>query len=176
MTIADNGQLTRAEQVRSLLGPDAALPAALGEQFQLRWFRFSRRPERMKGVDGLAFAGNRSDLSTALDDVRRELAALPLAGLVLVTDGADNADSAITRSVLSLTAAGVPVYTVGVGEERFPTDLELSRVTAPRRSTPRGIGAGRSAGAATGRGPRLGEYRRGGKRSHSRDTAVRDAR
>ena len=132
MTIADNGQLTRADQVRSLLGPDAALPIALGEQFQLRWFRFSRRPERMKGVEGLAFAGNRSDLSTALDDVRRELAALPLAGLVLVTDGADNADSAITRSVLSLTAAGVPVYTVGVGEERFPTDLELSRVTAPR--------------------------------------------
>jgi uncharacterized membrane protein len=132
MSIADNGQLTRADQVRSLLGPDAALPVALGEQFQLRWFRFSRRPERIKGVDGLAFGGNRSDLSTALDDVRRELAALPLAGLVLVTDGADNADSAITRAVLSLTAAGVPVYTVGVGEERFAADLELSRVTAPR--------------------------------------------
>jgi uncharacterized membrane protein len=132
MTIADDGKLTRADQVRSLLGADAALPAALGEQFQLRWFRFSRRPERIRGVDGLAWGGNRSDLSTALDDVRRELAALPLAGLVLVTDGADNADSAITRAVLSLTAAGVPVYTVGVGEERFATDLELSRVTAPR--------------------------------------------
>lgn len=132
MTIADDGHTTRADQVRALLGPDAPLPAALGEQFQLRWFRFSRRPERIRGVDGLGFAGNRSDLSTALDDVRRELAALPLAGLVLVTDGADNADSAITRAVLSLTAAGVPVYTVGVGAERFPTDLELSRVTAPR--------------------------------------------
>lgn len=132
MTIADNGQLTRADQVRALLGPDAALPAALGEQFQIRWFRFSRRPERMRGIDGLGFNGNRSDLSTALDDVRRELAALPLAGLVLVTDGADNADSAITRSVLSLTAAGVPVYTVGVGAERYPTDLELTRVTTPR--------------------------------------------
>jgi uncharacterized membrane protein len=132
MTIADNGQLTRGDQVRSLLAPEAALPVALGEQFQLRWFRFSRRPERIRGPDGLAFAGNRSDLSTALDEVRRELAAMPLAGLVLVTDGADNADSAITRAVLSLTAAGVPVYTVGVGEERYPTDLELTRVTAPR--------------------------------------------
>ena len=108
------------------------MPAALGDQFQLRWFRFSRRPERIRGLDGLAFAGNRSDLSAALDEVRREMAAMPLAGLVLVTDGADNADSAITRAVLSLTAAGVPVYTVGVGEERYPTDLELSRVTAPR--------------------------------------------
>ena len=132
MTIADNGQLTRADQVRQLLGADAALTTALGEQFQLRWFKFSRRPERIRGVDGLQCAGNRSDLSTALDDVRRELAALPLAGLVLVTDGADNADSAITRAVLSLTAAGVPVYTVGVGEERFSADLEVSRVTAPR--------------------------------------------
>ncbi len=132
MTIADDGTTTRADQVRALLGPEAFLPTALGEQFQLRWFRFSRRPERMRGVDGLGFGGNRSDLSTALDDVRRELAALPLAGLVLVTDGADNADSAITRAVLSLTAAGVPVYTVGVGAERYPTDLELSRVTAPR--------------------------------------------
>lgn len=132
MTIADDGKTTRADQVRTLLGAEAALPAALGGQFQLRWFRFSRRPERVRGVEGLGFTGDRSDLASALDDVRRELAALPLAGLVLVTDGADNADSAITRAVLSLNAAGVPVYTVGVGAERFPADLELSRVTAPR--------------------------------------------
>ncbi len=132
MTIADEGAATRADQVRQLLGTDAALPTALGEKFQLRWFKFSRRSERTRGPAQLGFSGDRSDLSAALDGVRRDLAALPLAGVVLVTDGADNADSAITATLLSLTAAGIPVYTVGVGRERFARDLELTRVAAPR--------------------------------------------
>ena len=132
MGIADDGQTTRADQIRTLLGPNAELPAALGEKFQVRWFRFSRRSERTRGLEGLSFSGDRSDLAAALDGARRDLAALPLAGLVLVTDGADNADSALTATVLSLSAAGVPVYPVGVGAERLPNDLELSRVSAPR--------------------------------------------
>ncbi|HEX9892837.1 MAG TPA: hypothetical protein VGA78_02890 [Gemmatimonadales bacterium] len=132
MGIADNGQTTRADQVRQLLAANAQLPTELGQKFQLRWFKFSHRPERTRGSDGLGFTGDRSDLAAALDGARRELAALPLAGLILVTDGADNADSALTTTVLSLSAAGVPVYTVGVGAERLPRDLELSRVGAPR--------------------------------------------
>jgi uncharacterized membrane protein len=132
MGIADDGQTTRADQVRQLLAASGQLPAELGEKFQLRWFRFSRRPERVRGIDGLGFSGDRSDLAAALDGARRELSALPLAGLVLVTDGADNADSALTTTMLSLSAAGVPVYTVGIGSEQLPRDLELSRVSAPR--------------------------------------------
>ena len=58
-------------------------------------------------------------MADGLWPLRREMAAMPLAGLVLVTDGADNADSAITRAVLSLTAAGVPCGSVRNLQEVF---------------------------------------------------------
>ncbi|HEX9754700.1 MAG TPA: hypothetical protein VGA42_03300 [Gemmatimonadales bacterium] len=133
MTIAEDGRTSRAATLQGLFGdPASAIPSALAERFQLRWFRFSRGAARIRAPDELRFDGTRSDLGAALDDARRDLAALPLAGLVLVSDGADNADSSVTRSLLALGAAGVPVYTVGVGQDRLPNDLELARVEAPR--------------------------------------------
>lgn len=133
MTIAEDGRTSRAATLRSLFGdPGGPIPSALAERFQLRWFRVSRGAARIRGPDELHFDGTRSDLGAALDDARRDLAALPLAGLVLVSDGADNADSSVTRSLLALSATGVPVYTVGIGQDRLPNDLELARVEAPR--------------------------------------------
>jgi uncharacterized membrane protein len=133
MQIADDGAIPRAEQLRQLFGgATAPIPAALAERFQLRFYRFSRVAERTTSPDALEHSGGRSDLATALDDVRRDLAALPLAGLVLVSDGADNADSSVTRALLALTAAEIPVYTVGIGADRLRRDLELVRVEAPR--------------------------------------------
>jgi hypothetical protein len=38
---------------------------------------------------GLSYAGGRTSIAPALDRVREELGALPLSGVVLVTDGAD---------------------------------------------------------------------------------------
>ena len=100
MTIADNGQLTRGDQVRGLLAPTRRCRRHSANSSSSAEPRFARGRSASAGPMALAFAGNRSDLATALDEVRREMAAMPLAGLVLVTDGADNADSAITRAVL----------------------------------------------------------------------------
>ncbi|HEY0970801.1 MAG TPA: glutamine amidotransferase, partial [Gemmatimonadales bacterium] len=63
--------------------------------------------------------------------MRAELAGVPLAGIVLVTDGADNAPAAAERATLA-AAPDVPVYTVGVGAERLARDVEMVRVDAPR--------------------------------------------
>ncbi|TFG49169.1 MAG: VWA domain-containing protein, partial [Gemmatimonadales bacterium] len=133
MQITDDGTVPRADQLRQLFGGSTSpIPAALAERFQVRFYRFSRSAERTGNPEALSHDGGRSDLATALDDVRRDLAALPLAGLVLVSDGADNADSSVTRALLALSAAEIPVYTVGIGSERLRNDLELVRVEAPR--------------------------------------------
>ncbi len=133
MTIAEDGRTARAEVVRRLFGdPEAGVPARLADRFHLRWFRVGPGAERIAGPDRLTAGASRSDLGRALDDARRDLAALPLAGLVLVSDGADNADSSLTPSLLALAAQGIPVFTVGIGQERFPDDVELSRVEASR--------------------------------------------
>jgi hypothetical protein len=54
--------------------------------------------------------------------------------VVLVSDGTDNSEAALSESLLALKAASVPVFTVGVGEERFEKDIEVARVSTPREA------------------------------------------
>jgi uncharacterized membrane protein len=133
MTIADQDEQPRSDYVlEHFANQDGALLQALSERFKLRFFRFSETVARLQQPDELTFAGRRSDLGRALESARRELGAVPLAGLVLVTDGADNAESSLTDALLQVQAAGVPVHTVGLGSPRFDRDIALERVTVPR--------------------------------------------
>jgi uncharacterized membrane protein len=79
----------------------------------------------------MTFAGGRTHLGAALDRARQDLSTVPLAGLVVVTDGADNSASALAEPLLALKARGLPVYTVGVGAPRFERDIEITRVEVP---------------------------------------------
>ncbi len=133
MQIADRAGEPRSAFVQGSFGAeDSALLEELGRRFRLRFFRFSDDAERIEGPADLRFAGGRSYLGRALDRARSDLASVPLAGIVMVSDGADNSPDALGESLLALNAASVPVFTVGVGSETFERDIEVSRVSAPR--------------------------------------------
>jgi uncharacterized membrane protein len=133
MRIADLNGTTRADAVRHLLGGrDSSLYAALAQKFVVRLFRFSGNGERVAQLGDLSYDGVRTQLGPALEAARQELTGVPLSGLVLVSDGADNSTGSLTDAVMSLGARHVPVFTVGVGRERFTKDIEVSRVEAPR--------------------------------------------
>ena len=107
MRIADEDGRTRAEVAQRLFGTrDSSLARALGERFQLRYYRFSSSAEPMPDGSGLTFAGGRTHLRTALDRARQDLSTVPLAGLVIITDGADNSASALAEPLLALKAQG----------------------------------------------------------------------
>ena len=131
MRIADVDGRPRAETVQRLLAPDGPLVRQLGDRFTLRTFRFSQDAARAADVTALGFDGPRSRVEAALRSVRQELAGVPLAGVVLVSDGADNAE-ADPAGVTTVTGKPVPVFTIGVGGERFATDVEVTRVDVPR--------------------------------------------
>jgi uncharacterized membrane protein len=135
MQITDGGTVSRADRAVSALGsPTAPLVRALSDRFKLRFFRFSETTRRLNDSTELTFAGRRTDLGRALDVARRELGGVPLAGLIVVTDGAENGASGETpQSLLQLQAAGVPVYTVGVGDRRYARDIAVRRAATPRR-------------------------------------------
>lgn len=134
MQVADQGSGTRADYVRAEVGaPDAPLLAALGQRFVPRVFRFSSSAERLQAAGDLTFQGTGTRLGDAIDRAREELSGLPVAGLVVVSDGADNAETTIDQPVASLRAAGVPVFAVGVGKERLSRDVQITRVETPRR-------------------------------------------
>ena len=129
MQIADRGGRQRADWIRdSVTSPNSALLAALRQRFQVKLFRFGGTAERMDDATGLRFDANETRLGDALEAARRELEMVPLSGLVLLTDGADNSRSPIADELLSLRAKQVPVFAVGVGSERFSRDIEVRRV------------------------------------------------
>ncbi len=132
MQIPDWGSAPRGAFVQQTFGRDAAIVKALSERFVLRTFRFSSSAGRLQSTDELTFAGAQTRLGAALDGARQELAGLPLAGMVLVSDGADTTDASLSDVLLGLRAAAVPVFTVGVGRDRLARDIQVDRVTTPR--------------------------------------------
>lgn len=132
MRIADVDGESRAGVVSRHLGDESPLLAALADRFAVRLFGFSSRTERIDAVGELAHDGTRTDVGQALTRAWEELSGVPLSGIVLVTDGADNADGSIEETLLPLQAAGVPVFTVGLGRDVYSRDVQISRVDTPR--------------------------------------------
>jgi uncharacterized membrane protein len=133
MLIADRDGQPRSQFVqRELTGPTAPLLGELSKRFVLRFFKFSSSAGRVASAAEARFEGTSTKLGDALERARDELSGLPLAGLVMVTDGADTSDTSIDDSLASLKARSIPVFPVGLGQERFTRDIQISRVETPR--------------------------------------------
>lgn len=133
MQIADENGQPRSSVVKNEFGAaDRGLLKALSERFTVRTFRFSSAPTRTTQETDLTFGGSQSRLGAALSGVRQELAGLPVAGLVMVSDGADTADAALGDAILGLKAEGLPVFTIGVGRETLSKDIQVGRVVTPK--------------------------------------------
>jgi uncharacterized membrane protein len=134
MSVADTDGQTRSAFVQEQFaaGPNAGLLEALSQRFVLRFFRFGSSVDRLAAVENLTYDGTATRLGPALERARDELSGLPLAGLVMVTDGADTSDASLDESLDSLKARSIPVFTVGLGQEQFSQDIQVTRVETPR--------------------------------------------
>jgi hypothetical protein len=133
MQIADWNNKPRAEFLRQeLAATTSPLLKSLSDRFLVRTFRFSSASARVNSVKDLTFGGSQTKIAAALDGVREELAGLPVAGIVLVTDGADTTEGSLTNTFLNLKAEKLPVFTVGVGSSKLPRDIQIDRVSTPR--------------------------------------------
>lgn len=135
MQVADYAGGPRSGFINQQLGKsDAPMLTELGKRFQLRVFRFSSTAERLQSTTDLKFEGTGTRLGEALDRARDELSGLPVAGLVLVSDGADNSENTLDESIAGLKSQAMPVFAVGVGRERLSRDVQVTRVETPRRA------------------------------------------
>lgn len=132
MTLPGKDGRPRSSFIADQLTPDGAIMKALSGRFAVRTFAFSSAARRVDDPTALDFGGTRTDLASALDRVREDLSSVPLAGIVVVSDGADNGGRVMAESLVPLQAASIPVFTVGLGEEALSPDLQLDRVQAPR--------------------------------------------
>ena len=132
MQIADvNGQPRSAFVGQHFVGPEADVLKTLSTRFVLRPFRFSSNAQRLGAPSELSYGGAQTKIGAALDGARQELAGLPLAGLIVVSDGADTTDAELSDALLAMKAADVPVFTVGLGRESLTKDVQIDRVSTP---------------------------------------------
>ena len=132
MAITDmSGERSRQDALRENFF-DAGVIDDLAENFQIRSFRFDKQTERIAGEDGLTEAGTASSIGQALDYVDGQLNGLPLGGLVLLTDGADNSEIDPLIKARDFGNRQIPVFTVGVGQEQIPQDIGIVDVNAAK--------------------------------------------
>ncbi len=132
MSIADlpDSQSRRAAVTDALYGE--GLLDELSDSFQIRSFRFDKQTQRIAGGEGLGLDGTSSSIEQALQYVDDQLNGLPLGGVVLVSDGADN--STIDPGIIAqeFGARKIPIFTVGVGREEIPQDIGIVDVSAAK--------------------------------------------
>jgi uncharacterized membrane protein len=132
MKIKDDGKVARSEELQKQFEATNFFKR-LNDKFKIRTYRFDANAERIEPrFDQLNFAGKRTRLESATDLLQQELGTVPLSGVVLITDGVDNASKQWTESLAKLESRHIPFYTVGVGSENITRDAEVVKVSAPR--------------------------------------------
>lgn len=129
MSIADmGGERTRAEVVRAQLLEDGVLDE-LAESFQVRSFSFDKQAQRIASLDEAGEPGTASSIDQALAYVQDQLNGLPLGGVVLVSDGADNSEIDPVIRAQDFGTRQIPIFTVGAGQEEIPRDIGIVDVS-----------------------------------------------
>ena len=120
---------TRREQAVAAL--DAGVLQQIGARSDLRLFAFSDRAQSVESLQQLPGGAAATRIGDALDTVMQMAASVPVAAVVLVSDGADTGATLGEAVLARFAASGIPVHTVGVGPEQPGNDLELEQLQVP---------------------------------------------
>lgn len=104
----------------------------LAQSFELRTFSFAEQVTSVPTLESVPPPGPQTRIGDALTNILQQAASLPLAGVILLSDGAENGNTLSEDQLAQIAAYGIPIHTVGVGPESMRGDLELDHVDAPR--------------------------------------------
>ena len=114
---------SRGDWMRALLQKEAPWRTRLGQDFDVRGYAFDSHLRAVEAFEGLAFDGTGSAIPTSLAGLARRFHGLPLAGVLLVSDGNRTDTSDLDWSQLP------PVYPVMPPSRRGVKDIGISNVT-----------------------------------------------
>ena len=133
MSLKESAQ-TRLDKVQAALS--GGLLRNLGSRFQIRLYDFSAGLERVDNPSQLVVKGNATRLGESLAGVLRETSSLPLGGVVVFSDGADNSNGLDRGLMAEIRQRRIPIHTVGVGRTEIPYDVEVTDVAVSSRALP----------------------------------------
>ncbi len=102
--------------------------AKLEDTFEVRLFSFAQTTTPLDSLDAIPAPGPQTRIGDSLIQVLQSAGSIPLAGVVLFSDGAENGGSLSEERLTEIASYGVPIHTVGVGPEQVAGDLELERL------------------------------------------------
>ena len=125
---------TRSDDVRHLLfDEDDGLLGDLDEHFMVRYYTFSGQTQRVDSIrQAVLPEGHETNLTNALDRVLTDFKGIPLAGVVLLTDGGDNSADVPLNKAEELRNLGIPLHIIGLGGETFAEEREILDVTVSK--------------------------------------------
>ncbi|NNE64604.1 MAG: VWA domain-containing protein, partial [Gammaproteobacteria bacterium] len=118
---------------RQLDSGSGELLRALQQKFDTRLFKFGTGADVISDIRELDFKDGSSNLKQALEVAQDSLKGQPLAAMVVISDGANQATAELDKTLLQLRSRQIPIYTIGVGRSQYARDIEISRVSLPRR-------------------------------------------
>jgi uncharacterized membrane protein len=130
------GTLPRLEAARRLLLGEAGqtgLLADLAGTARVPVYGFDLDARRVVDPTELAATGPFTNVFRSARTVEADLRALPLASVILVSDGCRNEGGPLDEVARLFQGQGVPLHVVGVGQAPPPRDGEIVSVVAPRR-------------------------------------------
>ena len=136
--VDDGGKLlSRIEAAQAALGG----AGGLGRKGLLRelsafstvlLYQFDSGATRAPDAGALQPTGIYTNVFRSVRDIQAELRAVPLAGVVMFTDGCRNTGGSTSDAAKLLAARGARLHVVGLGNPTPPKDYEVMRLYAPR--------------------------------------------
>ena len=132
MGLADAQLGTRSDFIAQQLDAESgSLLRDLQQSFDVRLFKFGAETKAISDIAAMDYADGDSDLIEALRFAQTTMQGEPIAGLVVISDGALQPDEPLDALLLGLRSARIPVYSIGLGESRYSRDIEISQVKLP---------------------------------------------
>ena len=121
-----------ADSTESLVAADteAEMGETAGEEGDLT------QPSKIDWSEVLQANGGDTRLGDALEELQVRSRGLPLAGVIVLSDGAQTAGADLATVTKKLSDAEVPVYAIGLGRTERPPELRLVDFAAPARAYP----------------------------------------
>ncbi|MEO7774336.1 MAG: vWA domain-containing protein [Steroidobacteraceae bacterium] len=125
MAHGQSGQSRLQEAVTAL---QAGPLTELARSFEVRLFSFADAAAPLADFQQVPAPGAQTRIGDSLLTILQTASSVPLAGVLLVSDGAENGASLTEERLAQIAAYGVPIHTLGVGAETGSNDLELESV------------------------------------------------
>jgi uncharacterized membrane protein len=123
--VSDLATRTRAQLVSDVLGKPGGLVEKLGEEYDVRLFRFVRKPTPIRDFGELRARGPRTPIGDALDLHLGSAGAADVDAVLLVSDGRSNSGLPPEEVAAKYRSADLPIFTIGVGDPNPPRNVRL---------------------------------------------------